>query len=289
MVNLPAVEKSVVFIQEQIGPQESGPLATGFLIGVPTLDGKSSYVLLLTARHVVDPVWARCAPHENPTSLVLRLNLKNYSADSGRPGFGTRRVPLIWTSDGRDAFVSEDDAVDGAVVLLRSDELGQDFFESFDVTPINISDFATADDERNIGVGDSVVSAGLLPTFPGAIRNYPVFKFGHIAAKPEETVQFQCGPNELPRAVRTTLVAINLVPGNSGSPIVYAPSLLVVVKQSAPRRAVVLGIQSLSLPDSDVAGMAPISAVYRIIEEMRLPNADLRLGVGKPNVAPPKP
>jgi hypothetical protein len=63
-------------------------VATGFLLMVPGKDASIQYPLLITARHVVDPVWERC-PSTNPSRLIART----VNNTTGSPSAATH-IPL---------------------------------------------------------------------------------------------------------------------------------------------------------------------------------------------------
>ena len=69
-INVEAVKKLVVFLygadtSENLDATKS--LGTGFLVEVPLLSHpERSYILLVTARHIVDPQWAHCSSVNPP-------------------------------------------------------------------------------------------------------------------------------------------------------------------------------------------------------------------------------
>src|ERR1700687_5169647 len=71
------VGRTVVFFY---GPKPDGtantraPVGTGFLIRVPHLSDQDVTVLLATARHIFDPLWAHCAVQRNPAVVFVRIN-----------------------------------------------------------------------------------------------------------------------------------------------------------------------------------------------------------------------
>ncbi|PYY03034.1 MAG: hypothetical protein DMG69_33265 [Acidobacteria bacterium] len=215
-INTDAVKKAVVFLY---AAKESGevdpdkPVGTGFLVEVPLQSSPlRAYKLLVTARHIVEPQWALCqAP--NPRLIYARLNKKDYSPTKDAEGVGY--VQLTVTQDGRSLWVVHDDPqVDVAVTLLVPQN-----FEAYDLSAVPVSLLATSAELHGITEGDLVVSAGLIPSASGKHRNYPIFKFGYISSIPDESIDTACalgGPTQ-PR--KLWLVAANLVPGNSGSPV----------------------------------------------------------------------
>ena len=55
--------------------------------------------------------------------------------------------------------------------------------EPYEIDGVPISLFPTDEEAETLkksGIGEEILSAGLLPTFPGVRRNYPFFKFGNM-------------------------------------------------------------------------------------------------------------
>lgn len=279
-INTDVVKGSVVYIYggNQEGRQEdpNNAIGTGFLVRIPlTLKPNASYHVLVTARHVFDPTWAHCAT-TNPQWLYLRMNTKAYDAQKDGSGIGFVPVQLI---AGETWVHPKDDNVDAAVLTLNPKA-----FEKYDFGGISLSDFATEEEVKQRKISDPVLSAGLLPVFPGARRNYPVFKFGNISAQPDELVSVPpCIAGREATMVKLWLLSINLIAGNSGSPIFYVPEGANNSSFGGGRPAL-LGVQSISIAGADISGMTPIQYVYEAISEMKLPNADLYRGsIPKPN------
>jgi len=88
------------------------------------------------------------------------------------------------------------------------------------------------------------------------------------------------------RLVRVWYIAANLINGNSGSPIFYAPPFFA----DRVKRGVLIGLQSSSLialsnqagnnvlEPADIAGMTPVEDVFKIIEQHSSPAVDLYRG-----------
>ena len=274
-INVEYVQKSVVFLYAADASGNPGEaVGTGFIVQVPlTSDPTQSYRLLVTARHMVDPKWAGCS-NQSPSKLFLRVNKKNF--DSTKDGVGTVDLELPRVMNGN-WFLNPDNEVDAVVAILDAKEIG-----NYDVEGVKISDFPTAEEIKTFKAGDDVVSAGLLPGASGKKRNYPIFKFGHISSIPEESADApKCGQEPQTHSLKVWFIAASLVPGNSGSPIYFEPTII----GGLVHRPVLLGVQSISFLPWDVAGMTPVSYIYEIIETMKqLNNADLTR-----NVQPKKP
>ncbi|HWY05704.1 MAG TPA: hypothetical protein VNY24_02525 [Candidatus Acidoferrales bacterium] len=260
------INKSVVFIYSAApngSVDESRPVGTGFFVQVPlkSLPDKS-YYLLVTARHVVQPAWAYCPPQVNPSVVYLRLNKKQFAQGQGS-GVEFLRVDL--TSD----LLTGPENVDVALMTLSGSGFTPD---KYDVDGVPIYYFGTKEQLEALSFADEVASAGLLPAFPGSVRNYPIFKFGHISTKPDEPVQTRCAPNEPARFLRLIFVAMNLVPGNSGSPLFFTPAPFTA------RKPHFIGLLSMSYLGEGVGGVTSAQEVYALIEQLKLPDANLNRG-----------
>jgi hypothetical protein len=279
-LNADVVKKTIVFLyaaKPDGTVDEEKPMGTGFFVMIPiNFPGqvqKGSSLVLVTARHMVDPNWAVCLPQpERPPDqhIFIRVNNKHYDPEKDQTGVGYLQVDLV--KDGvKRYFVRDDDKrVDAAVVDLQWPRWGK-MQEEYDFLPIPLALFASSDEVARLKIGDSIASAGLVPGQSGEKRNYPFFKFGEISNIPDEPTKVDC------RVQRVWFTAINLVNGNSGSPIFYtAPPIRSLVNSVS--RAVIIGVQSGSIIPADLAAMTPIEDVFKIIERVSPPNADLTRG-----------
>jgi hypothetical protein len=177
---------------------------------------------------------------------------------------------------GRLLSVNPDERVDAVVLVLDPTT-----YPGLIDRAISVSSFASVDEQKFMGVGDQITSAGLVPGKSGENRNYPFFKFGHISTVPEEGTFIACEPS-MPalRLERVWFIAANLVPGNSGSPIYYLP--FGGNGSSFGGRPALLGVQSSSIVEADLAGMTPVEDVFKIIENhFAAQGADLYRGALK--------
>jgi hypothetical protein len=289
-INADAIKKTVVFIypaNSQGFADETNPLGTGFLVFVPFKETPGGYLLLVTARHVLDPTWAGC-PNSKPLSRIyLRLNLTQFDPTGSAKGVDFVRVDLVGSGPQKNESEPPDPQFDAAVVVLNANDfpMGKYVFGA-----INISDFAIKSETDLLGTGDSVISAGLLPGAQGERRNYPVFKFGAISNLMDEPFNTACnGGPQVPEKV--WLLSVNLYPGASGSAVFYAPSGSgAILISPTVKRASLIGVQSSSILGADISAMTPIEPVFETIEGLQLPNADLFRGakpVPAPAAAPP--
>jgi hypothetical protein len=282
-INTDAIKKSVVFLYDVDSNGGFNPaleLGTGFLVRVNIKGSSKAYMLLVTARHVIDPQWAKCRSsgysHQylpNPTLIYARLNKRGYVAGSGVEG--TVNIPIPLVKNGERVWQrAADDTIDAAVLLIHSPET---VLADADIGSIPLSNFPTENEVKSITIGDQLVSAGLVPGMSGKKRNSPFFKFGYVSSIPDEEVEVFC--TREPYYVRGWFVAANLVAGNSGSPIFYVPAGgRGLVFGSIVTRPLLLGVQSSSIPPADLAVMTPIDYVYEIIQSMHLVDADLSRG-----------
>ena len=152
--------------------------------------------------------------------------------------------------------------------------------ERADAEAIPISDFATDEEAEQKGATDPVISVGLLLSYPGVKRNYPIFKFGYISTKPDEAVASRCVGDGAPTLLRLWLLSIDLIPGTSGSPIFFAPEGANGTSFGGAR-AMLIGLQSTSYVGADVSGMTPVRYIFEAIESLNLRDADLYRGLSQ--------
>jgi hypothetical protein len=276
-LNVSVITKSIVFFfaSDPAGKVAKDKLvATGFLVMVPNKNGKDAYPLLVTARHVVDPVWAGCELG-NPKRLYIRVNNMRFDPNSGSPG--VNYLPIDLTANGSATWLkSDDDSVDVAVLKAPHELLSGDY----DIKFLNFRNFGKPDEVAKIGIGSQTASAGLVPGLEGDRRNNPIFHFGKVASIPDEAVSFKCTRDSQPRSLRVWWIATTLVPGTSGSPIFFDPLFPPGADLTAGEpRGMIIGLQSLALPGADLAGMTPAKYLIDVISRSVGADADLSLGI----------
>jgi hypothetical protein len=169
-----------------------------------------------------------------------------------------------------------DPQVDAAVVRVAASAFSNN---KFDVNFLPLSIFATDDEMSKLSIGDSILSAGLVPGAEGQRRNYPIVKFGAISGLTDDPFYTSCGqpPANIPEKV--WFISINLFFGASGSAIFYVPPGTGGLRFGAAiNRPALIGIQSSSIILADVAGMTPVGLIFPIIESLHLHEADLKRG-----------
>lgn len=274
-IDTEVIKRSVVFIfgADANGEIDKTKAATGFLVSVPERNSGLAYPLLITARHVVDPAWAGCTQKPS-TRVYIRVNKVNFDATKNESGVDY--LPLDLMKNGRAVWMhSKDDFVDAAVLPVP-EELDEN---KYVVKFILVRNFGNPEEIARIGIGSDIASAGLVPGLEGVRRNYPVFKFGKVGSVPDEMTLVKCDKDSLSKPLRVWWLAANLVPGNSGSPIFFTPLFppgAAIV--SGEPRAMILGLQSVVVEGSDLAGMTPAAYILDVIRAAVPTDADLSLG-----------
>lgn len=275
--NLDIIRNAVVYLHVYDDKNQLKEVGTGFLLLVPSKSNpRMGYELLVTARHMVDPVWMGC---ENTTqSVSIVFNTKDYDPAKDTTGVLERRLVAgpggtIWT-------YPEDNSADAAVTVLDGQSMSALALSN---EPLRVSELATEDELLHVNSGDPVVSAGLLDGASGIKRNQPIFKFGNVSSIPQEKIGVSCCPSCTSKPLIEWMIAASLVPGNSGSLIYYMPNGLLDAG-TYNKRPFLMGVQSSSFIGSDVAGMTPARFIMQAVLKLKLQDADLP---GIPNVAVP--
>jgi hypothetical protein len=269
------IKKAVVFIYASDGKGEvdkSRQLGTGFLISIPKKDDPTFlYHALVTARHIVDPVWAGCGS-TNPARIYIRVNRTGFNPSANESGVSYLPVDLL--AQGKPTwFGSKDEHVDAAV-LDPPDGLAAN-----EVMFINYRNFGTPEEIKKLSIGSDVASAGLVPGLQGVRRNYPIFKFGKIANIPDEMATLKCTKDSFTVPIRVWWIAMNQIGGNSGAPIFFTPMFAPGgdITNGEPR-SMIIDLQSLAA-EGDIAGMTPAEYIMQIIAEHLPSDAVLTLRI----------
>ncbi len=249
-------------------------VGTGFLLTVPRKTGGAPYWMLVTARHVVDPDWMRC-PEANPDLLYLRVNKMRYDPRTDETGLAF--IPVKLVQNGRPVWsTSSEDFIDVAVLTPPAELVSGEY----DVRGLNFRNFGKPEEIAMLGIGSQTASTGLVPGLEGAKRNNPVFHFGKIASIPDEVTLARCTPRSPPRPLLVWWIATTLVPGTSGSPIYFDPLFPPGADVTAGEpRAMLIGLQSVSVANADLAGMTPGSFIVDVLSHSLPADADLNLGL----------
>lgn len=196
---------------------------TGFFVSVPYVTSpEHRFVYLVTARHVVD----------GRTGLVARIN---------------RPAGMTITTDERDQVdltkagtfnLDLPDGDDERWLTHPNPNPGEDYV---DIAAVRVHDLAAMvahragygwvatsmffpesllgdEPDSGVGIGDEVVTVGLLSVHYGQEKNEPVVRMGNLAMVPDEPVlvKYKNGPN---RRMRLYLTELRSISGLSGSPV----------------------------------------------------------------------
>jgi hypothetical protein len=182
---------------------------TAFFVSVPTtLLAERRHLYLITARHNV----------EHHSDLFLRLN----EPDSAKGG--TVPIDLPDGDDERWLFIDPDpgeDFVDVAAIRIPFAVAQLAYVAGYRwVTRSMFFDGSPYSDDPivGIGIGDDVVTIGLLTVHSGTTRNEPVVRIGNFAMAPHEPVlvKYKTGVN---RRMSLFLTELRSIAGLSGSPV----------------------------------------------------------------------
>jgi hypothetical protein len=277
-VNYQTIRNSVVFIYSRGADGQTTEDGTGFLLSVPQKsDPTKSFIVLVTARHMVDPSWDGCS--QDSPNLVARFNKKDFNPDvAGSVGTVDYELPRL--SDPMRTFkwlnwmFPADGSADLAFTVLSYTDLaalGADFAAA------GLAEVARPNETRMMDTGSQIMSAGLFPGLSGRLRNYPIFKFGYVSSRPTEKIVLgkDCAKG-IEREETAWLIAASLVPGNSGSPILYIPVGFNGLNVGGGRPSII-GVQSSAVVGWDVAGMTPIKFLIDAIRAADMPGADLSM------------
>lgn len=171
---------------------------TGFFVGVPSPLGipDRHYVVLVTARHVAEPL--------AKDDFCVRVNLKN-----GESRALTFEMSKASTSFGPWIY-HPDPTVDIAAMRWVFG------IEDLDFAHIPMSMFLTADvaERDDVGVGDEVFTTGLFTKVAGHSRNIPIVRMGNVAMMDADRI-----PTKNFGMMEAYLVETRSIGGISGSPV----------------------------------------------------------------------
>jgi len=159
------VLKSIGFVAEVLGQdltsQSFDPIATSFMVSVPSKVPGGRHMYAVTAKHAID---------ETPnTEKVVIVN---------KVGGGV--APLAWTGPW---YHHDDPSVDALVAPVNYDA-------TLDVSVFDMEDcFNESSNKENIGPGDEVFFPGLFTAVPGVEKVIPLVRHGNLAMIPNQQIQ----------------------------------------------------------------------------------------------------
>jgi hypothetical protein len=175
---------------------------TAFFVGVPdSTNPDQHYVYLVTAKHVLFDG----ETHSLHQRIVTRLNKRGGGVLRGS-------IPLVSEGEHKTVYFHSDPTVDLAVIphgWPKSDILDGTYF------PENLISDKPSLKTLHIEEGAEVFFTGLFTPHIGTMRNYPIFRFGHLALVTEEKINWNGQLTEL------YLMESGSYGGNSGSPVFF--------------------------------------------------------------------
>lgn len=175
-MNIPPFFKKTVGFLHQQDPKDDQykPLGTAFFIHVTRGNCKFHYIV--TCKHVVK----ECV--EERTPVFLRLN---------RPDI----KDVSYLQLRKEWVFHDENEVDLAVMnWLPTPPDPSAEWQSMDFEKALLSDEILASAEHTIKEGDEVVFLGLFAQYTGVKRNFPAYRFGHIALITDEKIEGEYGP-----------------------------------------------------------------------------------------------
>jgi hypothetical protein len=245
------IPRAVLFLYAGTGTKEAKPSGTAFIVTVPQSGDPSRFLrFLITARHLVDPIWAKC---ETPTiHLSIRFNKKD--------GSGTALVPLDLNPKlGKVLYIPKDPHSDLAAILLRPQLYPK--FGDYEVLDVPFRIIASESEMDIVREGTTVITAGLDPDLPGEKANLPVFREGVVSRKNNELIKSVAPCALIPIEVHSELLSAPLHLGDSGAPIY-------VKNGRGGNHPVLVGIQSFVFEGKQLAGITPATDLVSLIKDV---------------------
>jgi hypothetical protein len=210
MKMIPSLKRTVGFLYYG-GNGQYTPLGTALFVAVR--EENQEFVYLITCKHVVKDCPANAR-------LFVRLNRTDKK--------DVEYIPL-----GKAWVYHKNKAIDLAVIRYTPPDLPCDF-EPVQADNVLLSDAALRD---YITEGDPVAFIGLFKKVTGTHRNFPIYRYGHIAMVADEKIDGHFG------AANYLLVECEAYPGNSGSPL-YVGVQTPTKKNPSQLTVYILGIMS---------------------------------------------
>ena len=233
------------------------PIATAFVLSIPDHEHRHYVRFFVTARHVVDPEWARCS-QKNPSSIRLRLNRR-----SG--GIGYVNVPLV-SRVMRRYFTPMDPTADLAIIPIEDGLIAN--LDEYKIIEVPFRLLPTDAEMLQFRADQPVITARV-PAWPSnGSGSFPAFDAGVLSKMPAETVKVQCSTaveRQPAKSLHVWFINAGTPQGASGAPVYTA----IARGSESAKTTVLLGIQSVAWPDEGAAGITP-SVVLRDLVQTAL-------------------
>jgi hypothetical protein len=251
------IPQSVFFLYSH-PPGRGGPsrrIGTAFVLSVP--DARRAQVdrYLVTARHVVEPEWAKCG-EKDPQAVTVRFNRRT-------GGVGYETIALTGP-DGPEYLTPADDVTDLALIpLSRTAVLGLDAYKLvetwFDQLPTDL-ELSSLDPQQQ------VVTAGVSPPRMAGLIDFPVSEPGTLATTGSGArLEVRCSAESPARPIQVWLMNSSVSQGVSGAPVYAA----VAHGSRFEVTPLLVGIQSVVWPAKGLAGITPVVALADLMRSVR--------------------
>ena len=250
------ISESVLFLYASapVGGEAAERIATGFLLKVPQ-ESAGTTRFLVTARHVIDPEWAKCG-RANPQTITVRLNR--------RTGGISYRTFALERDHLRHFLTSADPSTDLALIPLSREEVPD--LDDFKLSSIAIDALPTQSELSRLHEAQEIVTVGVAPPKLFGLMDLPISESGMIASLSEGAhVPVRCALDSPAKSVRIWLIHANVEGGLSGAPV-YAAFVRGPQRVSTP---LLVGIQAVVWPDRGEAGITPVAALFEILKMKR--------------------
>ena len=191
--------KSIGFVANvdgrDLSAQSIDPIATAFIVSMPSNLAGGRFYYVITARHVFD------GP---PVEKVVIVNQK---------GGGVKPLSVLgpW-------FGHPDKTVDVVAAQVPFDL-------AVDVTAFDVEDFFDANNPEDIGPGDEVFFPSLFTPAPGTAKILPLVRYGNLAMLPDQQIQCSDGYSDI------YLIEARSIGGISGSPVFVRETIVLPVEK----------------------------------------------------------
>ncbi|WP_263375666.1 serine protease [Granulicella aggregans] len=264
------ISESVLFLYASapVPGETAQRIGTGFILKLPQ-ESTGNARFLVTARHVVDPEWARCG-RPNPQSITVRL--------TRRAGGISYRTLLLERDQVRQFLTSPDPATDLALIPLSHKEVAD--LDDFKLADTAIDTLPTESELSTLHEAQEIATVGVAPPEFFRLMDFPISESGMITSLDEGAhVPVRCALESPAKSIRIWLINANVEGGLSGAPV-YAAFARGPHHVSTP---LLVGIQAVVWHDRGEAGITPVAA---LIEILKMRRAGVQLAVSD-REAPP--
>jgi hypothetical protein len=228
-------------------------IATGFILSLPG-ESLGTSKFLVTARHVVDPEWARCGS-QNPKNITIRLNR--------RAGGVSYRTIALERDHLRQFVTSADEETDLALIPLGREDLPD--LDEFKVADTPLDTLPTEHELSRMHEAQQIATVGVAQPKLAGLMDLPISESGMIvSAANGALVPVRCAVESPAKSIRMLLIEADVGRGLSGAPV-YAAFSRGPHHVSTP---LLVGIQTVVWPDRGEAGITPVAALLEMVEEM---------------------